>query len=87
MIALAKECSDEIDRQWQNVTILDPQTVGENEMLRKANSELDLASAQKSVLIDELKRVLGEAAYDEIRERVVKSDQFKSLTLHANVEN
>ena len=64
--------------------MLSPQEAAENEMLRKANEQLDLAGAQKSVIIEALKREIGEARYAEVREATIKSSQFKSLTLHSN---
>lgn len=87
LVSLAKLVADEVDRQWQNQVALDPQTEDENKMLRKANEQLDLVSAQKSVIIEALKREIGDGKYAEIRERTVNSSQFKSLTLHANEEN
>lgn len=86
LVELAKLAADEVDKQWQQQQVLDPQTRSENELLRKANEHLDLVSAQKSVLIEALKREIGTEKYDAIREQTVNSDQFKSLTLHANVE-
>ena len=83
-IALAKLLADMVAKKWQEQPVLNAQEASENEMLRKANEGLDLVSAQKSVIIDALKREIGEERYAAVREETVKSDQFKSLTLHAN---
>ena len=43
LLAQAKLVSDMVDRKWQEQVTLSPQEAGENEMLRKANEQLDLA--------------------------------------------
>lgn len=86
-IALAKAASDEVSRQWQTQPVLDAQTLGENELLRKANEKLDLATASKTLIIEALKAVTGEDKYEEILKEVLASEKFKSLTLHSSDEN
>ena len=83
-LAKAKLLSDLIDAEWQKAAETDAQSLGENALLRKANDALDLASSRKSVLIDALKREIGDERYAAIRETVIDSVEYKALTLHAN---
>lgn len=62
----------------------DIQAEKENAILKSLVAKTDEESAKKSVMIARLKEVVWDEAYTKIKDEVIQSDDFKSITLHSN---
>ena len=56
----------------------------EHALMKTLLSKTDEESAKKSVMIAKLKETVGDTKYNEIKEEVLASADYKSITLHSN---
>ena len=61
---------------------LTPQDIEEEKLAKDILEKVQIQSEMKSALIDKLKEEIGEEKYNEIKDKVLTSDDFKSITKH-----
>jgi len=84
-IQQAKEISDFIERTyWQPNSVADFALIDENKILASTVETVSVASEQKTVLIEALKKSLWDVEYSRIRDNVLKSDAYNKINLHSD---
>lgn len=89
-IIQAIQLSNLIDETFNNPTtepMPNPQISENMSILKQANSAGESSNAQKSAMIAALKEIVGDEKYEEVKTKLVASDQFKSINLHKNDDN
>lgn len=63
---------------------LNVQTDKEHALMKTLLAKTDEESAKKSVMLAKLKETVGDETYDKVKNEVLNSADYKSITLHSN---